>query len=49
MPMPKNIKADEMLSKLCGVRVGTLISGLDITKGVWKYVKGHKLQVKGKK
>ncbi len=49
MPMPKNIKADETLSKLCGVKLGALISGLDITKGVWKYVKGHKLQIKGKK
>jgi len=48
MAMPKNITVDEALSKVMGLKVGTKISGLEITKYVWKYIKSHKLQGKAK-
>lgn len=46
--MKRVIKVDDNLSKVIGVRKGSLVSYAEITKGIYDYIKNHDLKVSGK-
>jgi chromatin remodeling complex protein RSC6 len=43
------IKLDETLAKVFKKKVGDTITGMELTKGLWAYIKENKLQVKAGK
>jgi len=43
------IKLDATLAKIFKKKEGDTISGMELTKGLWAYIKDNKLQVKSGK
>jgi hypothetical protein len=45
MPAGGTIKMDATLALIFGKKEGDTITGMDLSKGFWTYIKSHKLQI----